>query len=160
MTEKRYNPPEIIYETRSNGSLKISRRSTTPGRVQQQFKDSVDINKIMKRYHSGGRMTNLSNRPAVYGDFSNVTDYASALRAIQNSQDSFMNLPSQIRSRFENDPAKLLDFLSNKNNRDEAIKLGLIKEQTVTQNDDSTTNAKTKAPPKTKTPPVPTEPEE
>ena len=37
-----------------------------------------------------------------------------------------MALPAQIRSRFENDPAKLIDFLDNSENLDEAIKLGLV----------------------------------
>jgi phage internal scaffolding protein len=37
-----------------------------------------------------------------------------------------MALPAQIRSRFDNDPAKLIDFLENEQNHDEAIKLGLV----------------------------------
>ena len=37
-----------------------------------------------------------------------------------------MALPSDVRSRFGNNPAELLDFLNDNSNYDEAIRLGLI----------------------------------
>jgi phage internal scaffolding protein len=42
------------------------------------------------------------------------------------AEDEFDALPAQIRARFENEPANLIDFLSNEQNRDEAEKLGLV----------------------------------
>ena len=41
------------------------------------------------------------------------------------AQQSFESLPSELRGRFENDPAKLIDFLSDERNNAEAVKLGL-----------------------------------
>ena len=47
-----------------------------------------------------------------------------------------MALPAHLRARFENDPAQLIDFLGDENNRSEAEKLGLLEvpkaESTVT----------------------------
>jgi hypothetical protein len=37
-----------------------------------------------------------------------------------------MALPADVRARFENDPANLLDFMVNPANNAECIKLGLI----------------------------------
>ena len=45
--------------------------------------------------------------------------------------DDFMALPAQLRVRFDHDPVKLLEFLENDQNRNEAIQLGLIDGQPV-----------------------------
>jgi hypothetical protein len=37
-----------------------------------------------------------------------------------------MRLPAELRARFENDPAKLIEFIDNSENLDEAINLGLV----------------------------------
>ena len=42
------------------------------------------------------------------------------------ADDAFMALPAAVRERFNNDPAELVDFVSDVNNRSEAIDLGLI----------------------------------
>ena len=41
-------------------------------------------------------------------------------------KESFEKLDVNVRKRFENNPQKLLDFLKDDDNRDEAIKLGLV----------------------------------
>jgi phage internal scaffolding protein len=69
----------------------------------------------------------------VYGDFSGVTDYHSALNKINATMDDFMALPAQLRVRFGHDPVQLLEFLENDQNRDEAIQLGLIDGQPVAE---------------------------
>lgn len=38
----------------------------------------------------------------------------------------FEDLPSQIRSRFENRPDKFLDFVNDENNQQEMVKMGLL----------------------------------
>jgi len=61
-----------------------------------------------------------------YGDFTGISDYHSALNQITAAQQGFMQLPAELRSRFDNDPGKLLEFLGDEKNLDEAIKLGLV----------------------------------
>ncbi|UOK21014.1 internal scaffolding protein [Chifec microvirus UA13_19] len=101
--------------------------------TQQEFKDECDINTIMRRYVHTGRMPALLTN-AQYGDFSEVPEYMEALNQVLNAQHLFGKLPSNLRDRFGHDPGKLLQFLSDKNNKDEAIALGLIPTPPPTQN--------------------------
>ena len=93
--------------------------------TQQHQKDQADINFIVEQFNVTGILPTAPVSPQ-YGDFSGIGDYQSALNAIMAMQDEFMALPANLRARFENDPEKLLDFMSNDKNREEAIKLGLI----------------------------------
>ena len=45
-----------------------------------------------------------------FGDFSEVVDYRTALDQINRSKAVFEALPSVLRKRFDNDPAKFLDL--------------------------------------------------
>jgi phage internal scaffolding protein len=93
--------------------------------TQQHQKDQADINFIIDQFNVTGILP-VSPVSPQYGDFSGIGDYHSAMNAVMNMHDEFMTLPPAIRSRFDNDPEELFDFLSNEDNREEAIKLGLI----------------------------------
>jgi phage internal scaffolding protein len=93
--------------------------------TQQHFKDECDINNILRQFNVTGLLPEAPLSPR-YGDFTGISDYHSALNQVIAAEDEFMALPAQIRSRFDNDPAKLIDFLDNAENKDEAIKLGLV----------------------------------
>lgn len=96
-----------------------------PSLAQQNFKDESDINYIVRQFGLTGELPNQTISPQ-YGDFTGVLDYHSAVNAVLAAQDEFMDLPAQMRARFDNDPAKLIDFLGKEENREEAIKLGLV----------------------------------
>jgi phage internal scaffolding protein len=96
-----------------------------PSLAQQNFKDESDINYIVRQFGLTGDLPGQAISPQ-YGDFTGVLDYHSAVNAVLAAQDEFMDLPAQMRARFDNDPAKLIDFLGNEENLEEAIKLGLI----------------------------------
>jgi len=55
-----------------------------------------------------------------------------------------MALPSDVRKRFSNDPAELIDFLADKKNDEEAIKLGLKIKKNVPGSNDETKKSKNK----------------
>jgi phage internal scaffolding protein len=93
--------------------------------TQQHFKDECDINNILRQFNVTGLLPEAPLSPR-YGDFTGISDYHSALNQVIAAEDEFMALPAQIRSRFDNDPAKLIDFLEKSENLDEAIKLGLV----------------------------------
>lgn len=96
-------------------------------RTKQAFKDESNINNILKRYHVTGILPDQSRAAlAHYGDFTKVPRYDEALNTVIESQSHFMQLPAVLRQRFANDPQQLLSFLSDENNREEAIKLGFI----------------------------------
>lgn len=118
--------------------------------TQQEFKDECDINVIMRRYARSGQLPQL-NLQGVYGDFSEVPDYMEALNTVLHAQESFSDLPSELRERFNHNPGALLQFLGNPSNREEAIKLGLVNAPSATppappQRSDPPTNDPTNAP--------------
>ena len=106
-----------------------------PSLTQQHFKDETDINNILRQFNVTGLLPEAPLSPH-YGDFTGIVDYHSALNAVIAAEDDFMALPAQLRARFENDPAQLIDFLDDENNRSEAEQLGLLEvpkaESTVT----------------------------
>lgn len=94
-------------------------------RVEQSHRDECNINSIMKRYMKTGM---LSRNPAdaTYGDFSDMVSFQEAQNRVISAERDFMSLSSAIRKKFQNDPGKLIDFLGNPENRQEAIELGLV----------------------------------
>lgn len=98
-------------------------------RTQQQFKSECDINNILKKYQQTSLLTHVNRSEGKYGDFTNVTDYQTALDKLMSAQDTFNSLPSSIRKRFQNDPALLIEFVNDDKNRNEAIELGLIEKK-------------------------------
>jgi hypothetical protein len=96
-----------------------------PTLAQQNFKDECDINNIVRQFGLTGELPSQPLSPQ-YGDFTGVLDYHTAVNAVLAAQDQFMELPAQLRARFDNDPAKLIDFLDKQENREEATKLGLV----------------------------------
>jgi len=110
---------------KDEASLSDSLLCQDPSLSQQHMKDECDINVIVERFGVTGELPQAPVSPT-YGDFSGVTDYHSALNQINATMDDFMALPAKLRVRFDHDPVKLLEFLENESNRDEAIQLGLI----------------------------------
>lgn len=92
--------------------------------AQQNMLEETDINTIVKRFGLTGQLPQGVRVPS-YGDFTGVFDYQSALAAIDDAADSFYQMPADVRSRFDNDPALFVDFCSNPANLDEMRSLGL-----------------------------------
>lgn len=95
------------------------------GGAKQSFKDECDINTIVKRFGLTGELPSNVRTP-VNGDFLNVPDFQTAMGIIRSAQEAFAEMPSAVRSRFHNDPAEFMDFVSDASNRAEAEKLGLV----------------------------------
>jgi len=108
--------------------------------TKQADKEACDINNIMDAYGRTG-MLPQGGQPPVFGEFSDGNDYQEKLNCVLTAQESFMALPAFVRSRFGNDPAHLLNFLSDVSNRDEAIKMGLIDQKLDTKGDEKSPSA-------------------
>ena len=93
--------------------------------AQQHYKEECDINTILQKFNVTGLLPESPLSPR-YGDFSGISDYHTAMNRVLAVQDEFEALPAQIRARFENDPAQLIEFLENSDNRPEAEALGLV----------------------------------
>lgn len=100
------------------------------GLVKQSFKDECDINVILKRFGIGYQLPQDPRIPQS-GDFTGITDFHSAMNQVRQAQEAFMELPANIRSRFNNDPGEYVDFCTNEANKDELRKLGLLKDAPI-----------------------------
>jgi len=121
--------------------------------TQSQYEDETNVNKIMKRYHADGAELQLSRNPGQYADLTSIKDYQGSLQTIINAQNAFNSLPSTTRNRFQNDPQQLLNFMSDENNYEEALKLNLTNPKTPQQTQTQTqTPHTTNTPQQTQTP--------
>lgn len=100
--------------------------SDLPSLTQQQFAEDADINTIVRRFGLTGQMPETLAMP-VSGDFSDAVDFQTAMGVIRRAEEEFMTVPPEIRARFGNDPGRLISFLDDESNRDEALKLGLLR---------------------------------
>jgi len=98
--------------------------------AQQHYKEECDINTILEKFNITGLLPESPLSPR-YGDFTGISDYHTAMNRVFAAQDEFEALPAQIRARFGNDPAQLIEFLENSDNRPEAEKLGLVEKATA-----------------------------
>lgn len=99
---------------------------TEPTLAQQHFKDECDVNNILRKYEATGLVTHVANGTPSYGDFSSVLEFQQAQNILIEAQDAFDALPASLRKRFDNDPAVMLEFIENPDNREEAEKFGLV----------------------------------
>lgn len=113
------------YDANYKAEIFFTDPGDDPGQVQQNMRDECDVNIIMSRYQSTGELTHIREAVQQYGDFSDVTDFQTALAQIAEAESSFMELPAKIRDRFNNDPAQFIEFATNKDNQDELRELGL-----------------------------------
>lgn len=95
--------------------------------TQQSDAAECDINTIVARAKGGADVSRLTRPGGVYGDFRNLPDFRTSLLIVTEANERFMSLDAQVRKRFNNDPAQLLDFLGDDKNREEAVKLGLLR---------------------------------
>ncbi|WNK14337.1 MAG: internal scaffolding protein [Microvirus sp.] len=93
--------------------------------VQADAEDA-DINVLVKRFHLTGTMPQFDRLP-VTDDFTGVSNYQDALSQVKEADEKFMELPAEVRARFQHNPHAFLEFCSNPNNREEIQKMGLIK---------------------------------
>lgn len=129
-----------------SGQLKSQICFLAQGRTKQEFKDESDINVIMSRYLKTGMLDYVTKHQPQYLDVTSV-DFQNAMDVIAKSKSMFQDLPAALRSRFENDAAKFLDFVHDAENIEEMHELGLLR-----------ADYKKPEPQPTPTPPAPTPP--
>lgn len=110
--------------------LRIRQHFAPEGRTKQSFKAECDINNIMARYQRTGVLDFVAKHQGRYADVTGL-EFQSAQDLIVGAKEMFMDLPSKVRSRFQNDAGQFLEFMSDPQNTEEAIKLGLAKRRPV-----------------------------
>jgi phage internal scaffolding protein len=94
--------------------------------THQALSAECDINRIMQRFERTGVLEHRNRFEGAYGDFTDAPgDYQESMNAVLAAEEMFSTLPAKIRRRFHNDPGAFLDYVSNPDNQDEMISLGL-----------------------------------
>lgn len=112
-----YNSDEVSSENSLN-CMDVSR-------TRQEFKDESDINTIITLFGLGENPVAAQKWVSNVDITDAVNDYQTALNQIIAADRQFSSLPARIRSQFENNPAKFVDFVSDSGNIDELVRLGL-----------------------------------
>lgn len=101
--------------------------------TRQSEMEACDIHNVLKAFSQQGLEQAVRDNAArgQYADLTSLPDYQQALDTVIAAQASFAALPSQVRERFQNDPARFIDFLSRPENQEEAIRLGLAEDLRV-----------------------------
>lgn len=116
-----------VVEFKTAYSAKKREKYNTTGEslTQQHFAEEADIRNIIKKYDKTGLITNVQKGVARYGDFSEVNEYREALDLVIAAEQTFGELPAEIRELFKNDAGEFFEFATDPNNEQEMIKLGL-----------------------------------
>ncbi len=93
--------------------------------TEKHHKDECDINKILARYVKTGVITHGKTLTGYYDDVSNIGDYTQAMETVARAKELFMQLPSGVRTKFNNNPAEFLDFCGDEDNLEELQEMGL-----------------------------------
>lgn len=99
---------------------------TGDGKTKQEFKAETNVNNIVDRLRKGGGISHLARTAPVFADVSNMGDFQGVMNRVALAKEAFASIPAKVRKRFHNDVNELLEFVRDPNNRDEAIKLGII----------------------------------
>ena len=99
--------------------------NTEDSLAQQSFKEECDINVILRRFAVTGQLPDNVRVPQ-YAEFEEAFDFMSCMNVIRAGEEAFAAMPSDVRERFANDPARFIAFANNKDNYDEALKMGLV----------------------------------
>ncbi len=94
--------------------------------TQQHCKDECNINLIISKSVKTGIIgTGSGTRKPQFGDYQNI-NYRDMVSKVTEGEQLFESLPSALRTRFDNSVEKLIEFIDNDENREEAIDLGFL----------------------------------
>ncbi|WNK14797.1 MAG: internal scaffolding protein [Microvirus sp.] len=119
------HPQPLLFRHRYGLYPRLQVTFTGPGRTKQSFKDECDINNLMAKYLKTGHMEHV-NQALPRFECVSEHDFQSAQNLIADAKSMFENIPSAVRARFENNAGKLLDWVHDPKNVEEAASLGFL----------------------------------
>lgn len=112
-----YDQEQVSQET----ALACPEESLT----HQEFAEESDINTIIDRFGIGENPIEIQQWVNNVDIADAPNDYQSVMNQLNEARDQFMSLPAKVRSQFDNDPGRFVDFVSDPGNGDELVRLGL-----------------------------------
>lgn len=122
-------PPYNAYAGRDTSVFALV--EFEPSRTAQEFADETDINNIMARYLKTGTLPVNVDRQPFYVDATDLPSFQDMQNVLISAENAFMALPSSLRERFGNDPARFVEFASDEKNLKELRELGLLSPEAV-----------------------------
>lgn len=93
-------------------------------RTKQSFKDSTDINKLLKKAAVKGGLSHVQKYPeAIYGEFDPELDLFVARERIARGEQIFSELPAEVRREFGNDALAFVQFAAAPENAGKLVDL-------------------------------------
>jgi len=118
----------------------VTKAFLLPSMAKQSMKDECDINLIMAKFQKTGLIEHVKTYGMSYGDMPDLPEFVDAMNLITDANSMFAELPATVRNRFKNDPKEFLDFVSDDDNRNELVELGLIAPTETPEAPSSTTD--------------------
>ena len=137
---------KLPFKTPYNGRVACSFETTGESMTQENFREETEILNIIRRHDRNGVIDHVNKGKAIYGDFSEITDYRDMIHKLREADSAFAQVPSDIRKRFENDPAKFFNFVTDSANTAELEKMGLVIKKEPEPTMDSSPNTEEEKP--------------
>lgn len=116
---------------RPDGTTRVFTVNNEPSMTDQSFKEESNINNIISKYSKTGMLPSNIRTHGSYLDITETKSLFEGLNTINEGLAVFNKLSEKVRRRVET-PQGLIEFLSDPENDDEAIKLGLKTRRTST----------------------------
>jgi hypothetical protein len=127
MSNTKSEPVQIAFALPHRPSPKVDPVIFGESLTEQSHKESCDINNIITAATSNPMLlADPAPDRKIFRDFSSGDNYLELQNQLCEAQSTFNDLPSDVRHYFENDPAKVINFISDPNNALEAHEMGLI----------------------------------
>jgi len=95
---------------------RVQEMNTKPSKTQQQFLAETDANQIMKKYNKSLYLEAFNTDPSMYSNLASKKDFFESQQILTQAHQAFQMLPSEVRKKFENDPAKMVAFVHDQKN--------------------------------------------
>ena len=95
--------------------------------TEQSHEKETNINEIVKKHGAVLSQGYVDISSLRFDDVSN-NDFQEMVHMLMKGKESFEKVPSVIRNKFENDPAKFMDFVHNPDSKDQLVEWGMLKE--------------------------------
>lgn len=129
MTTKKKSEPQTFNHY---AHRKITVDCSSPKLTEQHHAKACDINNIVAQFQKTGIMPQSFKIPN-YLDNTSTPDLVDVFYTVQEAQEAFLTLPSNIRKLMDNDPAQMERFMLNPENTDILKKHGLLVDKPQTQ---------------------------
>lgn len=111
--------------------------------TDQSHKGMVDINSIMEKYRKTGMLPQFREKIPLFIDNTGIASVEEAHALVREANYLFEQIPSQVRKMMDNNPANLVDFVLNPENKEICLKYGLLEAKPVTSGEAAAGKAST-----------------